>query len=110
MIAGRPSAEQGERNDADDLRRAYRRRYRMLCVVVGGLALSWYGFLVLESLAMGHDPFARRPFTVLDGAYALLLAVAIPVAIRRIRRCPRCGEGFGFRSVERCPGCEGRVS
>lgn len=105
---GDRSASEADRDD--DLRDAYRRRARTLWMPAVGSAVLWYAVTALESVAMGYGPFVRRPFTAFDWAFGAALAVAIGHAVGKIRRCPRCGHGFGLRSVEGCPACGGRVT
>lgn len=99
----------GEPERSDDLRRDYRRRARGLWVVALAAALAWYGATAVESRSMGYGPFVRRPYTLFDWVLYAVIVAGVLLAVRRIRRCPRCGHGFGFRSVEECPSCGGRV-
>lgn len=103
------SEPRDNRKDAGDLRRAYRRRAPLLWIVFAVAAIAWYGITAIESSSMGYEPLTRRPFTPLDWVVYILLAGGILVAILRIRRCPRCGRGFGLRTTQVCPSCGGRV-
>lgn len=103
------SEQPNNRKDSDDLRRAYRRRAALLWIVVLVAAVIWYGFAAIESSSMGFAPLTRRPFTPLDWVVYTLLWGGIIIALHGIRRCPRCGRGFGLRTVQVCPSCGGRV-
>lgn len=97
------------REDSDDLRLAYRRRAALLWIVALVAAVAWYGFAAIESSSMGQEPLTRRPFTAIDWVVYGLLAGGMIIAVLRIRRCPRCGRGFGIHTVQVCPSCGGRV-
>lgn len=98
-----------DQQDSDDLRPAYRRRAALLWIVVLVAAVAWYGLTAIESSSMGQAPLTRRPFTLLDWVVYGFLGGAMIIAILKIRRCPRCGRGFGLRAVQVCPSCGGRV-
>lgn len=98
-----------DQQDSDDLRPAYRRRAALLWIVVLVAAIAWYGLTAIESSSMGQALLTRRSFTPLDWVVYGLLAGGVIVTIIGIRRCPRCGRGFGLRAVQVCPSCGGRV-
>lgn len=103
------AAPPDERRNGNDLRAAYRRRTKLLWIVALVAVLGWYGFAAIEASSLGYAPLARRPFTLLALVVYVVVWGAVLLAVLEIRRCPRCGHGFGIRPVEVCPSCGGRV-
>ena len=83
--------------------KARRALYRTIVIT---MVVSWYVMTGAESLWLGLDPLARRPFTWLDACLVAAFLGGFLKLRAWYKRCPECGARLSIvDGAPHCPRC-----